>query len=114
MAIELRDVFTEQTPGVPVTCVHATIANTPTTLDDDLYVLVDAFDGGAQQWGPCRWVPANATPAAGDECMLVLAEDDSAPWVLTHAPTPTGSDHLDGGYPDSIYGGTGIYDGGGV
>jgi hypothetical protein len=109
--IEPRDLFP---PDVaPVTCVHATIANTPVDFRDALYVVVDAFDGGAQQWGPCRWVPADTIPHAGDECMLVLAEDDRAPWVLTHAGSGS-SDHLDGGAPDSIYGGTDMIDGGGI
>jgi hypothetical protein len=85
VAIELSDLFTPDAAGVPVSAVHATIANTPTSSSDELYVLVDAYDGSQQQWGPCRWVPAGGLPSEGDDCLLVLAEDDGAPWVLTSA-----------------------------
>jgi hypothetical protein len=83
VTIEIRDVFTKD--PVPVAAVRATIANTPTSPDDDLFVVVDAFDGSRQHWGPCRWVPATGIPNVGDECLLVLAEDDGTPWALTSA-----------------------------
>ena len=70
----------------PVSAVRAFIANTPADLDDDLYVTVLAFDGRRQRWGPCRWVPGNAIPAEGDECLLVLTEEDRTPWAITTAP----------------------------
>jgi hypothetical protein len=70
----------------PVSAVRAIVANTASDPTDDLYVTVGAFDGSRQRWGPVRWVPSNGLPAAGDECLLVLTEDDGTPWALTTAP----------------------------
>lgn len=70
----------------PVSAVRAIVANTATDPTDDLYVTVAAFDGSRQRWGPVRWVPSNGLPAAGDECLLVLTEEDGTPWALTSAP----------------------------
>jgi len=70
----------------PVAAVKGVIANSPATIADDLYVTVKAFDGSRQTWGPCQWVPSNGLPAKGDECLLVLTEDDQTPWALTTAP----------------------------
>jgi hypothetical protein len=83
---ELSELFTAVDHTPPVSAVRAVVANTPATIDDDLYVVVQAFDGSRQQWGPCRWVPSNGLPAQGDECLLVLTEDDQTPWALTTAP----------------------------
>lgn len=83
----------EREPTV-TTAVQGVIANTPASVDDDLYVTVQSFDGGRQQWGPCAWVPASAFPVAGDDC-LVLLDEQEQPWVLslaevTGAPGPQG------------------------
>lgn len=69
-----------------VTAVRAVVANTPADVDSDLFVTVKAFDGSRQRWGPCRWVPASGIPAAGDECLLILTDDDQTPWAVTQAP----------------------------
>lgn len=70
----------------PISAVSAVVANTPADIDSDLFVTVRAFDGSRQRWGPCRWVPANGLPAEGDDCLLVITEDDRMPWALTTAP----------------------------
>jgi hypothetical protein len=84
MSSEIADVL-EHDPA-PVSAVRALVANTPATIDDDLYVTVLAFDGHRQLWGPCQWVPSNGLPAKDDECLLVITEDDGTPWALTTAP----------------------------
>jgi hypothetical protein len=84
MTSRIADVL-EHDPA-PVSAVRALVANTPATIDDDLYVTVLAFDGHRQLWGPCQWVPSNGLPAEGDECLLVVTEDDGTPWALTTAP----------------------------
>jgi len=84
MTTDIAELFVK-TP-VPVTAVSAVVANTPVDVNDELYVTVFAFDGGRQVWGPCRWVPANGLPARGDDCLLVLTDDDATPWALTTAP----------------------------
>jgi hypothetical protein len=61
----------------------------PDPILDPLYVLVPAFDGGRQEWGPCQRVPGNALPAEGDECLLVLTAEDSTPWALLSTPLYT-------------------------
>lgn len=81
---EFADLFRHDPPSV--SAVRAIIANTPSDLDDELFVTVQAFDGARQTFGPCRWVPANGIPAQGDECLLVLTEDDRTPWAITTAP----------------------------
>lgn len=84
MTTKLADLLEQ--PTAPVSAVHGEIANTPADIDSDLFVVVQAFDGSRQHWGPCRWVPSNGLPAQGDECLLVLTEDDQTPWALTTAP----------------------------
>ena len=93
MTTELADLLRHDPP--PVSAVRATVANTPASIDDDLFVVVQAFDGSRQHWGPCRWVPANGLPAEGDECLLVLTEDDGTPWALTTAPVYAGGSSED-------------------
>ena len=82
------------------------IANTPASLDDDLFVTVGAFDGHRQQWGPCVWIPAGAQPVDGDDCLVIFDEAET-PWVLVPSPeaslasgtgAPTADDGVDGGF----------------
>jgi hypothetical protein len=83
---ELDQLFVDASTKPPVSAVRGVIANSPASIDDDLYVVVQAFDGKRQQWGPCAWVPSNGLPAQGDDCLLVITEDDRTPWALTTAP----------------------------
>jgi hypothetical protein len=73
-------------PDPPVSAVRATVANTPASSGDELFVTVGAFDGDRQVWGPCHWAPGNCTPTKGDEVLLLLSEEDGTPWVLSAAP----------------------------
>lgn len=76
--------------------LHGTVANSPATPDDDLYVTIIGFDGGRQQWGPCPWSPSTALPERGDDC-LVLFDERQTPWVVTLAPvTGTGGGPVTG------------------
>jgi hypothetical protein len=114
MTLTISDLL--QHPDPPVSAIRATIANTP-ELGGELYVTVGAFDGDRQVWGPCRWVPSNGIPAAGDECLLVLTEEDGTPWVMTTAAAASGGGeggNVDGGFPDSIYTPLSPVDGGGI
>lgn len=56
--------------------------------DPDVYVTVGSFDGHRQQWGPCALVPADAEPERGDDC-LVLLDEEETPWVLINIPGGT-------------------------
>lgn len=77
----LADLISHAKP--PVVAVRAIVANKPVNMEDDLFVTVLAYDGSRQKWGPCQWVPSNVMPDKGDECLLILTEDDGTPWVLT-------------------------------
>lgn len=81
---ELADLIPRR--RAPVSAVRAVVAEPPASIDDDLFVTVQSFDGSRQTWGPCQWVPSNALPVEGEECLLVLTDDDQTPWVLTTAP----------------------------
>ena len=83
-----------------------TIADTAATVDQQVHVLLDAFDP-ALQFGPCRWMPrlepvtinvaqgveaadnfivAQAVlPARGDRC-LVGFDDQQIPWIISWGP----------------------------
>lgn len=98
----------ETTPEV----IRGTVATTVTSPDDDLYVTVQAFDGGRVQWGPCPWSPSSALPTRGEDC-LVLFDERETPWVMVTARLDSAG-YLDGGRPDSVYGGVIPIDGGGV
>jgi hypothetical protein len=78
---------------VTVDLLEATFAGTATSVDDDLHVLVDGFDGGQHHFGggPVRWQPRvddqgdPVYPTAGDPA--VVAEMPSGDvWVLAWAP----------------------------
>ena len=62
------------------------IANTPADADDDLYVLVPDFDGGAHRHGPVHWQPHpdDTLPSDGDRGVL-LEDDDGDEWLLAWA-----------------------------
>jgi hypothetical protein len=80
--VSVTDVFHALPDVPPVSAVRAHVAKTITALTDLLFVTVPAFDGGRQLWGPCKRVPGNALPIAGEECLLVLTQEDGTPWVL--------------------------------
>jgi hypothetical protein len=85
MADRLSDLIVERAVRADRRVLAATIATSPASMADDLYVTVDAFDGSRQRWGPCKWSPASALPERGDACLLLLDEDE-APWVITDEP----------------------------
>jgi hypothetical protein len=98
--------------GALVNACHGQVATTVASSSDDLYVVVPSVDGGAQLWGPCAWSPGGTLPSAGDD-VLVIFDERETPWVMVLDPVG-GSGNIDGGHPDSIYGGTDLVDGGGV
>jgi len=91
MSATLAELFTQDAPAVAA--VRATVAKTITAYADPLFVVVPAFDGGRALWGPCQRVPGNALPVAGEECLLILTQDDATPWALLSSlvyPDPAG------------------------
>jgi hypothetical protein len=62
---------------------NATVAApAPATGADELWVLASSFDGGTHKIGPCRWQAPTPLPSVGDECLLILADEDATPWVV--------------------------------
>jgi hypothetical protein len=75
---ELSELFTRERPPV---AVRATVANTPEDGADDLYVLVESFDGAHQRFGPCYFAPkAGELPARHDDALVVF-DENGQPWV---------------------------------
>lgn len=72
-------------------CYQAVIHNTPSALDDDLYVTIPGVDDGQNKWGPCLWSPRVGTggtvvmPQKGDLAVVVL-DDTKQHWVLGFSP----------------------------
>lgn len=65
-------------------------APAPADANDELFVTIDAFDGGVSKWGPCPFMPRATTadpdlPAVGDDC-LVAFDDTGSPWVVVWTP----------------------------
>jgi len=72
--------------GTPISVVRAIVARTVTSYAEPLFVTVPAFDGGAALWGPCTRCPADTLPQAGEECLLLLTQEDQTPWALVSSP----------------------------
>lgn len=57
--------------------VECTIATTPATMDEEVYVLID---GNPQRVGPCRWMPRidpagdPVTPSRGDDATVAFSD----------------------------------------
>ena len=81
------------------------------TTADGPYVTIDGYDRRLR-WGPCR--PAGAGVAVGD-AVAVAISDRGIPWLLGGGGGgDSGGGNVDGGEPDSVYGGTTPIDGGEV
>lgn len=77
------------TPGV---LYDALVANTAASVSSDLYVTIDAVDGGITQIGPCLgWLPsrddldAPVLPTSGDVA-AVQASNDGNVWTMAWQP----------------------------
>lgn len=73
--------------------------------------------GGLVLLEPCVQV-GNLTLAVGDEVLAIRTEghtpDSDLYWIVTESSGGEGSGNLDGGYPDSVYGGLDPVDGGAI
>jgi hypothetical protein len=81
---ELADIIARDvTANTPTSAAQGTIAKTVASATDGVYVLVPAFDGSRQQWGPCDWAPrtADGLPKRGDTCLVVFDERET-PFVI--------------------------------
>lgn len=88
-------------------------AHVVATSSQGCYVVLPSFDRFLR-WGPCS--PADATVAVGDDVSVSLSED-GRPWLVGASGgggDGSGGGNIDGGEPDSVYGGTPIIDGDGV
>ena len=83
------------------------------TGSDGPTVVLPGYDRQLR-WGPC--MPADAAVGVGERVSVAMSEE-GVPWLLG-AGGGGGSGgsggNIDGGFPDSIYGGVPITDGGGV
>lgn len=77
----LNELFSVQTSAKP-TAFDALIANSPVSDTDDLFVTIPGFDEGANQWGPCPFMPrGDVLPSRGDMALVVFS-DSNVPWVV--------------------------------
>jgi hypothetical protein len=75
------------------------------------YVVLPSFDP-MLRWGPCR--PADLEAKVGDAVSVVISEQ-GVPWVVGSGGGgggDSGGGNIDGGFPDSVYGGVSDTDGG--
>lgn len=91
-------------------CWEGTVVST-----DPTYVVMESFSR-TQRWGPCQ--PAGAAVAVGDRVSVAMSQQGVL-WLLGGAGGGTGGDsggggNVDGGFPDSVYGGLPLVDGNGV
>ena len=67
--------------------VDGIIANTPSSVDDDVFVVVVGRDDAEQREGPCMWRAELADdgspvlPVEGAECAVVFT-DSNTPWIV--------------------------------
>lgn len=84
-----RDLFAS--PQLRANLYEGEIAVDATGMDDQVEVIVPAFDKQLK-WGPCPWMPReSAIPQKGDRCVVGLAETPGsgmpAPWILAWWPS---------------------------
>ena len=93
------------------------IARTPVNDADSLIVVLPDFSMAFPRTVPAaQWEHAANLPALNADCLVVLDENNDA-WVpLWDGMTAGGGGggNVDGGFPDSVYGGTPTIDGGAV
>ena len=95
------------------------IARAPVSDADTLYVVTpDLSLALAYEVPSAQWAHASNLPAVGTECVLVFDEQGDA-WVpiwagMIPGGSGDGSGNIDGGEPDSIYGGLPRIDGNGI
>lgn len=73
--------LSEQFTGTGADKVRAELARVtapaPVSASSDLFVIVNSFDGGRAEHGPCLWEPpAGALPAVGELCVVVRAVEE--------------------------------------
>lgn len=77
---DLADVFASRTPS-PDVLLEAEVVNSPSDGNDDLYVVIPAFDANFK-WGPALFMPkAGELPSAGDRALVGISNENQV-WVL--------------------------------
>jgi microcystin-dependent protein len=80
----------------PGSLQQARISKAPTTLDDQVYVIIPAYSY-EYEFGPCVWPPRGSTlPAPGDTCYVAFSGTERKPVVVawegvTVFPSGTGT-----------------------
>lgn len=78
--MDLDELFESSQPTRPQ-AFEGIVANDPSDGNDNLFVTIDAFDGGQHKWGPCPFMPkAGQLPEKGDRALVVFS-DTGEPWV---------------------------------
>lgn len=80
------------TQAAPAAFVEATVATTPSSVDDEVMVLVGA-EASQLQAGPCRWQPRPVDggllfPTRGDACLIVTGDSGHRAIVWWKPATP--------------------------
>jgi hypothetical protein len=80
---------------------------------DDIYVVLPRYSN-TLQWGPV--LPSDLKATVGDRLAVALSDSGQA-WAVGATGGSGGGEgggNVDGGFPDSVYGGTPLVDGNGV
>jgi hypothetical protein len=106
------------TPASSESVARGQVAIAPASNDDSLSVVMPGFSLAYSYEVPAdQWTSASNLPAAGAGCVIVFDEQGDA-WVpIWEGMIPGGGDsggNVDGGFPDSVYGGTQLIDGNGI
>jgi hypothetical protein len=111
--VSIADLTGEPTrPQVRPSTARGKVAVTP--AGEHLRVLLPAFS--TQQYfevPETQWASAAGVPQPGDDCLVVF-DDEGDAWAIVGGSGSAGEGNIDGGRPDSVYGGLPLIDGGTV
>ena len=94
------------------------VSVSPANETSTMTVIVGAYSGHEYVIPSGNWSPRGGTMPPVDAACVVGFDDRGDPWVLQWEGTGSygggGGGNVDGGEPDSVYGGTPLIDGNGV
>ena len=112
MPVTLPDLFARRGPE-PFRGAQCWEAQVVSVTGKGVYVTLPRYDR-TLRWGPL--MPSDFTAKVGDKLAVTLS-DAGLPWAVSGKGGDGGGDtdgNVDGGEPDSVYGGTPLIDGNGV